>query len=113
MEIFTLPSFEKKIKYYAKKYKNIKQDYKTLLQTLESNPKSSILIKDKIYKIRLANSSLNRGKSSGYRVYYCYKDESENIILMYIYSKKDQIGLSDEELDTLMKELLDNFPNCI
>jgi len=114
IKIDQLPIFKLKVKEYAKKYgkHSIARDLVTLQKTLTDNPSNAIPIKNKVYKIRLANSALNRGKSSGYRVYYCYKDETGNIILMYIYSKKDQASLSDEELDKLMQELLDNFPNC-
>ena len=43
-----------------------------LLDTLEKEPipSEAICIKDNTYKIRVKNSSSNRGKSGGYRVYY-------------------------------------------
>ncbi|MDQ7046906.1 MAG: hypothetical protein Q9M39_04540 [Sulfurovum sp.] len=101
-----LPSFKRKIKQYAKKFKGIKKDLISLQNTLKENPTNAIPIRDNdIFKIRLANSSLNKGKSSGYRVYYYYLDSESTITLMYIYSKNDQANLSDEDLDKLILEL--------
>lgn len=100
-----LPSFKRKIKQYGKKFKGIKNDLISLQKTLNENPINSTFIKDDVYKIRLSNSSLNKGKSSGYRVYYYYKDTKNEITLMYIYSKNDLVNLSDEVLDKLICEL--------
>ena len=69
-DIFTLPLFEKRLKHYKKKNPLINRDYSKLLDLLETNPEqtTAIQLKDKVYKIRMANSSSNRGKSAGYRV---------------------------------------------
>ncbi len=107
VKIFTLPLFDKKLKYYAKKNPFLmKKDYSTLLETLEKNPvdETSIFLKDEVYKIRLKNSSSNKGKSSGYRIYYFYRNSKNTIILFYIHSKSDEANMSDERLDKLIKE---------
>jgi len=102
LNIFTMPIFERKLKHYAKKNPNIKKDYQLLLDTIEDNPINAIPIKDGVYKLRLKNTSSNRGKSSGYRVYYYYKDVNDTVILLYIYSKKEQSNLSDERLNEII-----------
>ena len=104
IDIFTMPIFERKLKHYAKKNTNMKEDYKFLLDTLEKNPASAIHIKDEVFKIRLKNSSSNRGKSSGYRVYYFYKNSKHTIVLLYIYSKNEQSNLSNEKLDKIVSD---------
>ena len=109
IDIFTIPTFRKKIKNYSKKYKGLKKDYKTLLDTLSQNPSNGILIKEDIYKIRLKNSNLNKGKSAGYRVYYFYRNSKNKIVLLYIYSKNEQSNLSNEDLDKLIIELHNEF----
>ena len=65
-DIFTLPLFDKKLKHYKKKNTLLNRDYLELLDLLETNPMPSTAkpLKDKVYKIRMANSSSNRGKSS-------------------------------------------------
>lgn len=104
IDIKYIPIFLKKLKELRKKNPNIKKDYQNLLDTLQENPTNAIQIKDNIYKIRLKNSSSNKGKSGGYRVYYFYKSEKDFIVLLYIYSKNVQTNLSDEKLNELIEE---------
>ena len=102
--IYTLPIFDKKFKYYKKKNPLLKKDYAELLDLLENNPlpKTAIPLKDKVYKIRMANSSSNKGKSAGYRVYYFYKSEKDTIILFYMHSKSDEANIKNIKLDKLI-----------
>ena len=105
-DIYTLPVFDKKLKHYKKKNPLLKRDYSELLDLLESNPlpRTAIPLKDKVYKIRMANSSSNKGKSAGYRVYYFYKDENNVLILFYMHSKNDEAHINDVRLDRLIIE---------
>ena len=105
-DIFTLPLFDKRIKYYKKKNPHLKRDYSELLDLLEVNPSptTAIQLKDKVYKIRMANSSSNKGKSSGYRVYYFYKDNEDKLLLFYMHSKSDESNINDVRLDKLIIE---------
>jgi len=91
----------------------LKKDYEKLLDLLETNPEpaTAIPLKDKVYKIRMANSSSNKGKSAGYRVYYFYKDNKNTLILFYVHSKSDESNIHDVRLDKLIIEceiFLDN-----
>ena len=101
VDIFTLPLFEKKLKQYKKKNPLLKKDYAKLLDLLESNPEptTAIPLKDKVYKIRMANSSANKGKSAGYRVYYFYKDDKNTLLLFYMHAKSDEANINDARLD--------------
>jgi len=103
VQIKALPIFSKKLKKYAKKNPKLKEDFSKLLKEIENNPKSAILIKDSVYKIRMQNSSNNRGKSKGYRVYYFYKKD-DIVILLYIYTKSEFSNLPTFLVDNLLKE---------
>ena len=103
MKIYYLPIFLKKFKVYAKKNRNLKKDFEKFLQDLKNLSINSIYIKNNVYKVRLQNKSSNRGKSSGYRVYYFYKIDKA-IVLLYIYSKQDLSNLDDKIIDKLIKE---------
>ena len=105
-DIYTLPIFDKKLKHYNKKNPFLKKDYSALLDLLETNPspKTAIPLKENVYKIRMANSSANRGKSAGYRVYYYYKNENDLLILFYMHSKNDEVNINDVRLDKLIIE---------
>jgi len=104
--IFTLPIFDKKLKQYRKKNPLLKKDYAELLTLLQNNPtpSTSIPLKDKVYKIRMSNSSSNKGKSAGYRVYYFYKDTNNTLVLFYMHSKNDEVTINDVKLDKLIIE---------
>jgi len=104
MHIKTLPIFDKKIKFLKKKNPNIKKDFLSFLEQLKKEPTSAIHIKGNVFKKRMQNSSNNKGKSSGYRVYYFYKDKDGVVVLLYIYTKKEFSNLSDEFVDELVKE---------
>lgn len=106
INIFTLPLFDKRLKHYKKKNPLLKKDYEKLLDLLETNPEpvTVIPLKDKVYKIRMANSSSNKGQSAGYRVYYFYKDNKNTLILFYMHSKSDESNINDARLDKLMIE---------
>jgi len=103
MDIKALPIFSKKLKKYAKKNPKIKDDFAKLLEEITNNPTNAIAIKSNVYKIRMQNSSSNKGKSGGYRVYYFYKKD-DVVVLLYIYTKNEFPNLPSELLDYLIKE---------
>jgi hypothetical protein len=99
IEIEYLRNFEKSFKKIFKKYKyTAKNDLTKILDEIKENPKMGIDLGDNLYKIRLANSAKNQGKSSGYRVITYYIDESEIVFLVDIYDKSSVSSVSKEEL---------------
>ena len=60
-----------------------------------------------VYKVRIANSSANVGKSHGFRMIYYVAIEDE-IYLLAIYSKKDDIRIvSEKQIEEYIKILLE------
>ncbi len=104
LTIKPLESFKKDVKKLHKKYKNIPKDLKKLQEELLQNPKAGIQLGLHCYKIRLANSSIPTGKSSGFRVVYYFLDEFGVIYLMSMYSKSDLENISDEEVLHILKQ---------
>ena len=72
-EIYTISNFDREFKKLSKKYPSIVSDFKILLKTLEDQPFQGSPIGKDCYKIRMAISSKNRGKSGGSRVITCVK----------------------------------------
>ena len=113
INILTLPLFDKKLKYYRKKNPFIIKDFSNLLDLLEKEPmpQNVIKLKENTFKLRMKNSSSNRGKSGGYRVYYFYKNSKDTIILFYLHFKNDEVNINEDKLIELIKkcklELLD------
>lgn len=104
------------IKYYVKKkhYRKIFDDLEPVIIELENGN----FISDKleglklpantaVYKVRIANTSANVGKSNGFRLLYYVAVEDE-IYLLTIYSKKDDERIpNDAQILMLVKNIID------
>lgn len=115
MNVVATKHFKADIKFYLKKkkYSKINDDIETVTDELEQGN----LVGDKLdnlnlpantaaYKVRVANSSTNVGKSDGFRIIY-YVVIEEKIYLATIYSKKDDSRVpSDKQIELLIKAIL-------
>lgn len=101
--IIAVPTFRKELKKLAKKYHSLKTDLVALLESLEENPVQGISLGRNCYKIRLAISSKDKGKSGGARVITNFVIAEETVYLLSIYDKSDKENLSDKELNELLK----------
>jgi hypothetical protein len=97
--------FEKELKRLAKKYKSLKVEIATLFEDLEANPAQGTPLGSSCYKIRLAISSKQKGKSGGARVITCVKVIQEAVILLTIYDKSERENITDKELESFLKNL--------
>ena len=66
--IIAVPKFKKELKKLAKKYPSLKDEFATLIESLENEPKQGTSLGKNCYKIRLAIKSKGKGKSGGARV---------------------------------------------
>ena len=101
-EILTIPPFERQLKKLAKKYPSIKQDFATLLISLQENPEQGTLLGKGCYKVRMAISSKGKGKSGGSRMITHLVIEDQIIYLLSIYDKSEKASISDAELKELL-----------
>ena len=95
--------FKKQLKKLSKKYKNIKIDILNFIENFDKFHLNAVKIKDKIFKVRIRNSSKNKGKRVGFRVYYYLKIE-DRVILLVIYDKSEIKMIDEEILNSLIKE---------
>ena len=56
-----------------------------------------------IFKVRIRNSDVSRGKSGGYRVIY-YLKTATAVILVTIYSKTEQSDISSAKIKKILSE---------
>ena len=101
------PSFSREIKYLSKKHISMRQDYATLLASLQDNPQQGSSLGRDCFKIRMAISSKKTGKSGGARVITCVKIENETIHLLSIFDKSEKATITNAELTELLKQLDD------
>ena len=115
MTILWADKFADDIKYYykKKKYLKIREDIKTVTDELEKGN----FLGDRLeglklpegtaaYKVRIANTSANVGKSNGFRLLYYVAIEDE-IYLLTIYSKKDDERIpNDAQIAMLIANII-------
>lgn len=109
--ILITPQFKKDIKYYKKKKKYLKiiDDIDSVIKELEIGnflgekiPNLHLEHEENVYKVRVMNSSINVGKSNGFRlIYYVIKNDCD-IYLLTIYSKKDQENINTSKIIELV-----------
>ena len=101
IQIALTPRFQRDLRDLAKRYRSIRLDLQPLMEQLQSGetPGDRVTgIKYQIFKVRLKNSNIQKGKSGGYRVIYYLKTETE-IILATIYSKSDLSDVSNQVIE--------------
>jgi len=98
LEIIETFSFLKSLKKLAKKYKKLADDLEVLHFELQNGAKTAINLGDDFYKIRLKNSSIPQGKSSGFRVVYFFKTKNNEIYLLDIYTKNIIENINKDKL---------------
>lgn len=99
-------NFKKEAKKLAGKYASFREDLAGLIAELEENPKMGTSLGKDIYKIRMAITSKNKGKSGGARVMSYAKISNGTVLLFSIYEKGDKDTITDKEIKALLKEYI-------
>ncbi len=102
--IRTIPNFDKEFKKLYKKYPSLIGDFEKVLQEPTLNPQFGNSIGKSCFKIRLAISSKNKGKSGGARIIICVKIHDEIITLISIYDKSEQAAIPSKILLQLLED---------
>lgn len=103
--ILPTSKFSKEIKRLIKKYPSLKSEFANLISLLSENPTTGTPLGENCYKIRIAITSKNKGKSGGARIitYLILKDKS--VFLLTIYDKSEKQNVSEKELKQMIKEI--------
>jgi mRNA-degrading endonuclease RelE of RelBE toxin-antitoxin system len=101
--VLSIPPFDKQLKRLAKKYSSLKQDFASLLESLETKPEQGTSIGKNCFKIRLAIKSKGKGKRGGARVVTNIVVSNNTVYLLAIYDKSDKQNLTNKELSELLK----------
>lgn len=104
-EIIPTRQFEKEIKRLVKKFPSLKKEYSELIYSIQLNPTSGTPVGNNCYKIRIAISSKNKGKSGGARVISYVFFKQKNVYLLTIYDKSEKENVSEKELKMMVNSL--------
>ena len=108
-EIFYTDEFRKNLKALGKKYPHLKQDLKPVIEQLTADE----IIGDKVtgigatvFKTRIANSDLKKGKRAGYRLLY-WLQTNEKTVLLTLYTKSERVNISANELKAIISSVFE------
>jgi mRNA-degrading endonuclease RelE of RelBE toxin-antitoxin system len=100
------PTFNRNLRRLAKKYRSIKQDIQPVIQQLEQGDLPGDQISGvgyPVFKLRVRNSDVQKGASGGYRLIY-YAKLADQIILLTIYTKSEQVDIAANDIRQIIKD---------
>ncbi|MEG4529850.1 type II toxin-antitoxin system RelE/ParE family toxin [Microcoleus sp. D2_18a_D3] len=111
IQIEVTPRFQRDLRTLAKRYRNIRNDIQPVIEQLQAGelPGSRIPgMEYEIFKVRIKNSDIQKGKSAGYRAIY-YLKTSDSIVLVTIYSKSDLSDIAAETVREILAQYEQQF----
>lgn len=102
---FTL-EFKRNLRHLLKKYPHLREDIQPVLDQLQQGQTVGVQIPGTsyaVFKVRLPNRDVQKGKRSGYRLIYYLKTQN-HFILITIYSKSEQGNISADQIRRILLE---------
>ncbi len=109
VKVYFADEFKHNLRALSKKYRHIRSDVQPIVEQLQAGelPGNRIPgINDIVFKVRVKNTDLKKGKSAGYRLIY-YVQMPTAIFLMSIYAKSEQVDISAEQILQIISQLND------
>ncbi len=106
IQVDATAKFQKKMKSLEKKYRNINDDVRPIVESLATGELPGDRISGlnlEIYKVRVKNRNNQKGKSGGYRLIY-YVKTIDRVILVTIYTKSEQEDIDKNEIEDIIAE---------
>ena len=106
IQVEASPVFSRNLRDLAKKYRNIRNDIKPVVEQLEQGDLPGDQIPGvgyAVFKLRVRSSDIQKGKSGGYRLIY-YVKTSTGIILLTIYAKSEQVDIAAKDIQNIVAE---------
>jgi len=106
IQVEVAPTFKRSLRTLAKKYRSIRDDIQSVIEQLQQGelPGDQISgIGYQVFKLRVRNSDIQKGKSGGYRLIY-YLKTAKAIILLTIYAKSEQVDIVADDIRSIIAE---------
>jgi mRNA-degrading endonuclease RelE of RelBE toxin-antitoxin system len=100
------PEFKRNIRQLAKKYRHLQADVQPVIAQLESGQTPGTQIPRTgytVFKVRIQNSDIQKGKRSGYRMIYYFKTP-KLVLLITLYAKTEQGDIAAEQIRRIIRE---------
>lgn len=113
MQVSVSARFASEVRQLGKRYRRIRLDIQPIITQLESGELPGDQIPGMnytLFKIRVKNSDVQKGKSGGYRMIYYLKTEAQ-ILLVTIYSKSDKPDITADEVREIITRAEAQFNN--
>ena len=98
--------FKRNVRALSKKYHHLRSDIQQIIDQLETGnfvgdriPGTTYVV----FKVRVRNRDIQKGKSSGYRLIYQVESPA-SVILITVYSKLDQGDISANQIRRILAE---------
>ncbi len=101
------PPFKKDLKRLARKYPAVLDEVEDLVTRLEADERPGDKIPNvgyDVYKVRLKNPAVQRGKSGGFRAIY-YVRMANHVILITIYTESQQEDIRPEQIQQVIVDV--------
>lgn len=98
--------FRKELKALKKRYRNIRRDIEPIITELQRGNLLGTQISGtdySVFKVRVRNRDVKKGKSGGYRLIYQLKS-SDSILVLTLYSKSDVDSVTAQVLTEIIAE---------
>ncbi|MFM6396605.1 MAG: type II toxin-antitoxin system RelE/ParE family toxin [Planktothrix sp.] len=106
IQVEVSPTFKRNIRTLTKKYRSIRNDIQPIIEQLERGELLGDQIPEvgyAVFKLRVRNSDIQKGKSGGYRLIYYIKTATA-IILLTIYAKSEQVDIVADDIRSIIRE---------
>ena len=112
-QIIVTREFQRDLRALSKKYRHIRSDVQPIIEKLQAGELLGVPIPGtgyEIFKVRVKNSDLQKGKSAGYRFIY-YLQTMTIVILIAIYSKSEQSDIASDRILEIIREFNELIEN--
>ncbi|MBL1179316.1 type II toxin-antitoxin system RelE/ParE family toxin [Pantanalinema sp. GBBB05] len=107
IQVFIADAFKREARTLKKRYRNIESDLQALIEQLQNGDLPGDRVPGfadyVVYKVRVKNSDIQKGKSGSYRVIY-QSIVPTTIVLLYLYAKSDQDDVTLDEICTIIEK---------
>jgi mRNA-degrading endonuclease RelE of RelBE toxin-antitoxin system len=103
--VFVTDEFKRSARALEKRYRSLRLDLQSLIEKLQSGEFPGDQISGTsytVYKVRVKNSTIRKGKSGGYRVIYQILSP-DAVVLLCLYSKSDQDDVPAADLLSIIE----------